>query len=122
MHYLKPRKTWFQKIKEVEGAKLKFVGLATRVFADMDNERIIKNIIGLTQDDVVKRFDATEVRVKEGDYIYLYMDTEDGDYCLSEGIVIRNPIKSKPYKFCCVLDDEIIYLSNYMKKFKNSNI
>lgn len=44
-----------------------------------------------------------------GDYLHLYMDCGDGEYCVSAGIVIASPFPAQPYKWCCVLDEDIRY-------------
>jgi hypothetical protein len=85
-----------------------------RYFADMDNERPFDgDIVGLTQTDEVIGFTGKARTIKEGDYIYLYMDAGD-DFVFSEGIVIGNPYPSKPYRWCCKLLQPIKYMSDYI--------
>ena len=74
-----------------------------------DNERLARHIVGLTQTDTVRRFDGSTQTVGNGDYLYLYMDCGDGEYCISAGIVIASPFPTRPYKWCCVLDEDIRY-------------
>ena len=88
---------------------MKSVPLAARVYADLDNERLARHIVGLTQTDTVRRFDGSTQTVGNGDYLYLYMDFGDGEYCVSAGIVIASPFPTRPYKWCCVLDEDICY-------------
>lgn len=88
---------------------MKSVPLAARVYADLDNERLARHIVGLTQTDNVRRFDGSTQTVGNGDYLYLYMDCGDGEYCISAGIVIASPFPTRPYKWCCVLDEDIRY-------------
>ena len=89
-----------------------------RIFADTDNERPFdENIVGLTKNDEVVDFLGHIVSIKENDYLYMYMDCGDGDYVFTEGVVIKNPYPTKPYKWCCKLLGEIEYMSEYEKKF-----
>jgi hypothetical protein len=92
----------------------------SRIFADIDNERPFDpDIVGLTKNDEVVDFGGHAVMIKEGDYLYLYMDCEDGDHVFSEGIVIKNPYPTMPYRWCCELSGEIEYMSEYEKKFSD---
>lgn len=91
----------------------------SRISADFDNERPYdEDVVGLTKTDEVSAFGGRKVEIKEGDYIYLYMDVGDGDYVFSEGAVIRNPYSSKPYRWCCQLKRELEYMSEYELKFR----
>ena len=89
--------------------------------ADLDNERVESNVVGLTQTDLVKRFDGSFAELREGEYVHLFMDIVDEDksysYVVSEGTVIRNPYAFKPYKWCCQLNGVIEYIEDYLKKF-----
>lgn len=91
-----------------------------RIFADFDNERVVDlDIVGLTQTNEVKNFIGDTVFLKEGDYIYLYMPTDETlpEYVFSEGYVIRNPYKFTPYKWCCKLTSKLEYIEDYKYRF-----
>jgi hypothetical protein len=94
--------------------------LSGRIYADLDNERVEHDVVGLTQTDFVKRRDGSMVRIAEGMHISLYMDIVDDDggpsYVLSAGDVIKNPYPFKPYKWCCKLTEPIEYIDEYMKR------
>ncbi|MBH5329461.1 hypothetical protein H9Q10_07250 [Eikenella sp. S3360] len=90
---------------------MKFIPLVERVYADLDNERLSRHIVGLTQTDSVCCFDGDMRTIKAGDYLYLYMDCGD-DYCVSEGVVIANPYPTA-HRYCCVLDEDILFWQDY---------
>ena len=46
---------------------MKSVPLAARVYADLENERLARHIVGLTQTDTVRRFDGSTQTVGNGD-------------------------------------------------------
>jgi hypothetical protein len=47
------------------------------------------------------------------------MDCLNGDYLFAEGVVIKNPYSTKPYKWCCKLvNGTEEYMSEYQKRFK----
>ncbi|MCD8213845.1 MAG: hypothetical protein LUC34_07365 [Campylobacter sp.] len=116
----------FGKIKFAEQRiDVRYVPLKDRIYADMDNERLLNNLVLLSKDGNVKKFDASVAGVNEGDYVYLYMDidedadTNDADrYVVSEGIVVKNPISYDVCKFCCVLNEEILRRGEYVKIFE----
>jgi hypothetical protein len=94
-----------------------YVPKEERYFADMDHERPFdENIVGLTQTDEITGFSGNMRIIKELDYIYLYMDIGDDDFVFSEGIVIKSPYPSKPYKWCCKLLRPIEYVSDYSNR------
>ncbi|WP_298641274.1 hypothetical protein [uncultured Cardiobacterium sp.] len=78
---------------------MKNVPLTARVYADFDNERPARHIVGLSQTGSVRHFDGTTRIVTNGDYLHLYMDCGDGEYCVSAGIVIASPFPARPYKW-----------------------
>ncbi len=90
---------------------MRFVPLGERIYADLDNERLSRHIVGLTQTNTVRRFDGTLRNIKAGDYLYLYMDCDEG-YCVSEGIVVANPYPTA-HRYCCVLDEDILFWADY---------
>ncbi len=94
--------------------------LAERIYADLDNERVEPDVVGLTQADFVRRFDGAELRLEAGMHVSLYMDIIDDDgeqsYVLSSGDVIANPYPLKPYKWCCKLTAPIEYIDEYLKR------
>ncbi|MCL2872817.1 MAG: SAM-dependent methyltransferase [Betaproteobacteria bacterium] len=100
--------------------KRKYQPKQWRIFADTDNERPFdSNIVGLTKNDEVSDFSGRAILIKEGDYLYLYMDCGNGDCIFSEGLVIKNPYPTKPYKWCCKLSGEIEYMSEYEGRFSD---
>lgn len=90
--------------------------LAAHVYADLDNERVEHDVVGLTQTDFVRRFDGREVKLEAGMRLALYMDIVDDDgglsYVRSSGEVILNPYSFKPYKWCCRLTEPIKYIDD----------
>lgn len=97
-----------------------YKGLNDRIYADFDNERTIDlDVVGLTQSDEVRNFIGDTVFLKEGDYIYLYMSIDETlpEYVFSEGYVIPNPYKFKPYKWCCKLTSKLEYIEDYEYRF-----
>ncbi|EPW8570695.1 hypothetical protein ACWQEN_000004 [Morganella morganii] len=97
---------------------LKNTNLENRIFADFDNERIKDiDIVGLTQTDYVKTFSGKLIRIHEGDYIYMFMPTDDTipEYIFAEGVVIKNPYDFKPYKWCCKIKSKLEYIKEYAK-------
>jgi hypothetical protein len=99
-----------------------YAPLEHRLFADLDNERVDPDVVGLTQTDLLKRFTGESVKITEGQHIFLFMNIIDDDggisYVLSEGDVIKNPYSFKPYKWCCRLTAAIEYIEEYEKRFK----
>ena len=87
-----------------------YKGLNSRIFADFDNERSVdSDIVGLSQTDEIENYMGETIFLKEGDYVYLYLQTDEilPEYVFSEGFVIPNPYEFKPYKWCCKLTREI---------------
>ncbi len=97
----------------------KYFGLNKRIYADIDNERVEENIVGLSKSDFVKNFIGEDVQIYEGEYVYMYMNTEDfpPEYVFAEGIVIKNPYRFKPYKWCCKIVDKIEYMDDYNERW-----
>ena len=97
------------------------VPLVDRFYADLDNERVDPDMVGLTQTDFLKRFTGEPGKIIEGQHIFLFMDIVDDDggisYVVSEGDVIKNPYNFKPYKWCCKLTTGIQYIEEYEKQF-----
>jgi hypothetical protein len=75
----------------------------------------MRQLVGLTQTDVVKDYHGADVRVKEGDYLYLFHRGGDG-VGFAEGIVIQNPMNT-PHKWCCELCGGIENAERYEKRF-----
>jgi hypothetical protein len=99
---------------------MKYVSKEFRVFADIDNERPFdEDIVGLTQTDNVTDFFGRTFSIKEGEYLYLYMDYSDGDHVFFEGIVIRNPYPKIPYRWCCKLAGKLECTSEYENRFSD---
>jgi hypothetical protein len=91
-----------------------------RIYADLDNERVDSDVVGISKTDFVKKFDGSLIEIKEHDYVYLFMDIIDDDgspsYVFSEGVIICNPYSFKPYKWCCRLISKIEYIEEYMSR------
>ena len=103
---------------QVISAKEKCIPVEQRIYADIDNERPYDlDIVGLTQNDEVLNYFREVILIQEGDYVYLYMDYADGDHVFCEGIVIKNPYPTMPYKWCCTILGQIEYMSEYNKRF-----
>jgi hypothetical protein len=103
---------------------MEYVDLSQRVYADLDNERVEPDVVGLTKTDFVKSVGGDLVKICEGEYLHLFMDIIDDDgsnsYVVSEGIVISNPYAFKPYKWCCRLTENIEYIDDYLRRFKGA--
>lgn len=99
---------------------MEFIPLHKRFYADLDNERVDENIVGLSKDDFVKNFHGELIDISEFQYLNLFMDIiDDGkkSYAVSGGHLIANPYPLKPYKWCCKLDQEIEYIEDYIGRF-----
>ncbi|WP_174866829.1 hypothetical protein [Pectobacterium polaris] len=107
-------------IKEPHNPK-KYKGLKDRVFADFGNE-IVDDfyIVGLSKSDYINSFSGESVKIKEGDYIYMFMPIDEvlPEYLFAEGVVIKNPYEFKPYKWCCKIIGEFEYIDEYDRRFK----
>ncbi len=99
----------------------KYVDVKKRIYADIDNERIDEDVVGLTKTDFVKNFLGEEIFIYEGEYIYMYMNIDDfpPDYVFAEGVVIKNPYNFKPYKWCCKIMGKIEYIEEYNERWNN---
>jgi len=100
-------------------AVAKYMKIHNRIYVDFDNERPFdEEVVGISKTDVAKTFDGESVILHEGDYVYLFMPIDEilPEYVFSEGFVIRNPYKTKPYKWCCQMSVSLESMEEYEKR------
>ena len=106
---------------------MEYISLVHRLFADLDNERIFEDVVGLTKfnSDEMKKFDGEVYKVCEGEYVYLYMDAgiEDGKmgYAVAEGIVMAN-LGPTTHKWVCKLAGPIEWLDEYNNRMNTDRL
>ncbi|WP_038354619.1 hypothetical protein [Escherichia marmotae] len=107
--------------------------LRHRVYADMDNEHIEFDLIssficgsgvGLSKSDAINDFSGEKIVLREGDYIYLYMEVGVGEsgameYVFAEGYILPHPNydATTPCKWCCKYVGDVEYMEDYIKNF-----
>ncbi|MDR3212933.1 MAG: hypothetical protein LBT71_03285 [Azoarcus sp.] len=96
-----------------------YVPKEQRYWVDIGNDRPYDwDIVLLSKTDEVEGFDGKMKTIKEGEYIYLFTDIGDGEFCFVEGIVIKNPYADIPVcKWCCEIVGEIEYDKDYEARF-----
>jgi hypothetical protein len=96
--------------------------LKDRLFADLDNEQFVENIVGITKhdSDEMMTFDGIIHKVVEGDYIYIFMEAgfEGGkmSYVVAEGLVMKNNLNITTHKWICKLTFPSEWLEDYDAK------